>query len=225
MNKVDQHIKQMMLQYPSIYPNRLACIRQLFLVNGNGYDWDNDGCLVPWRSPYDRASDRMHYDDIEPNDSVTSLLGKDSSIGKFHALSDVKERMDRQFREEHIDLLCQFHDTYDNFRYEHLVNFDVAWSAFRDAPYGSIDADWLAVMEETVNKIMYSFNIIWGMHYDNPLKGEKLPEPSMFSRMPERWQKLYTDMKEVEAKLEAQSGSKARAMKFWNSIKDDVLNG
>lgn len=229
MNKVNKHIKQMMLQFPSLFPNRIKCLRQLFLVNGNGYDWDENGCLVSWSYENDRvrAEDKMHYDDLDTRaNDLDDLLGKSeatSDIRKFQKLTDEKERLDRQFREKHIDLLCQFHDTWDNFTYADLQHFDPRWSAFRDAPYGNIDSDWLRVMEETVGKIKYAFNVIWSLHYDNPLRGEKAPEPSMFSRMPENFQKLYTDICEIEDKLEAQSGSKARAKALWDSIKDDIL--
>lgn len=231
MNKVDQHIKRMMLQYPSLFPNRIKCLRQLFLVNGNGYDWDENGCLTDSCGSYDnRPEDKMRYDDLDTrNDDLAKILGEDdkvdtlSDIRKFQKLRDVKERLDREFCEQHIDLMCQFHDTWDNFSYADLQHFDVRWSAFHDAPYGNIDAVWLSAMEETVNKLKYAFNLIWFLHFDNPLRGEKQPEPSMFSRMPEKFQKMYTEIQEIEDKLEAQSGSKARAKEFWDSIKDDIL--
>jgi hypothetical protein len=230
MNKVDLLIKQMMLQYPSIYPTRLSCLRHLFLVNGNGYDWDEAGCLVPWRMEYDRANDQMYYTDLDREekdelfDSVISQSGlKDNPLVAFHKLEKDKERLDRQFREQHIDLFCQCHGIYDDFKYEDLVNFDVRYSAFNSAPYGHIDSDWLAAMEETVSKMFYTFNQVWGMHYDTPLKGDKMPEPSMFSRMPDRWQQIYRSIQKIENKLEAQSKTRERSKEFWDSIKDDFL--
>jgi hypothetical protein len=231
MDKVDLHIKQMMLQYPSIFPTRLSCLKHLFLVNGNGYDWDETGCLVPWRSTYDRANDQMHYADLDRREDDTvfdSIISqsdlKDHPLVAFHKLENDKERLDRQFREQHIDLFCQCHGTYDNFKYEDLVNFEVRWSAFNLAPYGYIDIDWLAAMEETVSKMFYTFNQVWGMHYDTPLKGDKMPEPSMFSRMPYQWQQIYLSIQEIKSKLEAQSKTTERSKEYWNSIKDSILN-
>lgn len=230
MNKVDQHIKRMMLQYPSLFPNRISCLKQLFLTNGNGYKWDANGCLTDACGSYDdRAEDKMSYDDLDTReydrygDSEDDEVDTLSDIRKFHKLRDAKERLDREFREQHIDLICQFHDTWDNFSYADLQHFDPNWSAFKNAPYGSIDADWLHVMEETIKKLMYAFNQNWSLHYDNPLRGEKQPEPSMFSRMPEKFQRMYTEIQEIEDKLESQSGAKARAKEFWDSIKDDIL--
>lgn len=239
LNKVDQRIKQMMLQYPSLYPNRIKCLRQLFLTTGNGYEWDDNGCLVlassrrPHRPadtaaglPSPPADGKMQYDDLdELLNLIEKLYGPASDVQHiaYQKLTYEKERLDRQFRETHIDLLCQFHDTWDNFTFPDLKQFDPDWSAFRDAPYGNIDADWLCVMEETVSKIKYAFNLIWSLHLDNPPRGEKMPEPSMFSRMPERFQKTYTAICEIEDKLEAQSKSKARAKEHWDSIKDSIL--
>lgn len=226
MNKVDHYIKRMMLQYPSLFPNRLKCLRRLFLVNGNAHEWGDNGCLVGW-SYENRDENKMYYDDLDDSSSF-NLKSVDynntlSEIIQFQELSDVKERLDRQFRENHIDLLCRFHDTWDNFTYDDLRYFDPHWSVFRDAPYGNIDSDWLQAMEETVDKIKYAFNLIWSLHFDVPLRDEKAPEPSMFSRMPEQFQKLYIDVCEIEDKLEAQSGSKARAKELWDSIKIDIL--
>lgn len=226
MNKVDLHIKQMMLQHPSIFPNRISCLKQLFLTNGNGYEWDNNNCLTLYSVYEQRPLDKMYYDDLDnkdPDSIMNSKLVTESDLGKFHALCKEKELINRQFREKNIDLLCQFHDFGDEFSYKDLMHFDINYSAFRDAPYGKIDKDWLSVMEETVTKIKYAFNIIYSLHYDNPIRGEKKPEPSMFSRMPDHWQKLYTNILEIDDKLEAQSGTKARAKEYWESIKHEVL--
>jgi hypothetical protein len=36
LNGADQHIKSMMLTYPTIFRSRLAALQQLFMTNGNG---------------------------------------------------------------------------------------------------------------------------------------------------------------------------------------------
>lgn len=46
MNKVDNYIKQLMLGYPSLYPNRFAVMKHIFCSNGSGYSWDKNGCPV-----------------------------------------------------------------------------------------------------------------------------------------------------------------------------------
>lgn len=224
MNKVDSHIKRMMLQYPTLFKTRRDCLAHLFLVNGNGYDWDENGCLVESYSTYDRASDKMRYDDLDkdPNDEIPKVPGLETFYA-FRSIMKEKERMDREFREKHIDILCQMDENIGGFSYEKLDNFDPEWSKFRNAPYGKIDSDWLKAMEEVVKTIKYSFNMIWHLHYDSPIRGEKKPEPSMFSRMPEQWQTVYIKVLEIEEKLEAQSGSKAKANALWNKMKDKVL--
>lgn len=47
MASVRDEVLRMLTEYPSIFPNKSACFRHLFLVNGNGYDWV-DGELVSW---------------------------------------------------------------------------------------------------------------------------------------------------------------------------------
>lgn len=228
MNKVDRHIKKMMLQFPSLFPNRIKCLRHLFMVNGNGYDWNDEGCLVEWTYEGDRTrpADKMNYSDLDQRQDDLSKFYDEHEclrdIQKFRRLHDEKERLDRQFREKNIDLLCRYHDTYDNFTYADLQHFDPRWSAFHDAPYGNIDIDWLTAMEETITKIKYAFNQVWSLYYDHPLKGEKTPEPSMFSRMPEKFQKLYADICEVENKLDKQSGRRERMAIFQEAINDKL---
>ena len=46
LNSVDEHIKGMMLSCPALFPNRLAALKHLFMVNGNGYAWNENGELV-----------------------------------------------------------------------------------------------------------------------------------------------------------------------------------
>lgn len=203
LNKVDRHIKQMMLQYPSLFPSRIKCLSHLFLTNGNGYRWDEQGCLVSYDN--DQPVDKINYNDL---DYLKEQRNKHRSspfvITDYYQFLDVEseqERLVRQFRETHIDLFCRFHKIGEDFTYSDLNHFSVQWSAFRDAPYGNIDPDWEEVMKETIHMIKYAFNLIWYLHRDKPLGREKMPEPSMFSTMPERFQKMYNDILEVERKL------------------------
>ncbi len=202
LNKVDQHIKVMMFQYPSLFPNRLRCLQHMFLVTGNGYRWNDDGCLV---SDNDDSIDKMKYSDIDESiekldEALSRWVAIDSSldgIKQFQILCKEKERLDRQFREQHIDLYCKFHDVWEDFQYTDLQFFNSEWSALANAPFGKIDADWLKAMKETVKKIKIAFNRIWHLNYDR----DNAVEPSMFSRMPEHFQKMYTEILAIEVKL------------------------
>jgi len=175
----------------------------MFLVTGNGYRWDDDGCLV---SDNDDSIDKMTYSDIDESiekldEALSRWVAIDASldgIKQFQILGKEKERLDRQFREQHIDLYCKFHDVWEDFQYTDLQFFNSEWSALANAPYGNIDADWLKAMKETVKKIKIAFNRIWHLNYDR----DNAVEPSMFSRMPEHFQKMYTEILAIEGKLE-----------------------
>lgn len=223
MNKVDQHIKEMMLKHPLIFPTRLACLRRIFMVNGNGYEWDDQGCLRSWSQKNDTKELKMQYSDLDNRDDEQFKYGY-SDIAQFQSLCTEQERMLRKFREEHIDLFCQFNDIDDNIKYSDLQYFSPEWSMFRDAPYGNIDPDWLNAAEELIGKIKYAFNIIWSLHYDNPLRGEKAADPSMYSRMPEQFQKLYDQVKEIDDKLDAQSGKRAQHKEFLDMVINNLTD-
>jgi len=38
---VEETIKKAMINYPSLFPTKYDVLEHLFLVNGNGYDWEN----------------------------------------------------------------------------------------------------------------------------------------------------------------------------------------
>lgn len=210
MNKVDQHIKRVMLTYPSIAPSRIAVLRHLLLCNGNAYDWDDKGCLVPWSG--EDYGDTMKFSDLEPDPTLERFRSEPlDSLYAFRDAETEEERLVREHRAKHIDVYAQHDKTFDRLRYEDLTNISLHdYTCLGRAPFGKLDPDWLHAAEEIVDKVRYAFNIIWSLHYDHPLRGEKKPEPSMFSRMPEYWQKLYTGICEIDDKLDAQSGRKAR---------------
>lgn len=221
MNKVDKLVKRSLLEYPSLYSCRLKVLRHLFLTNGNGYEWNSKGCLVNICDKK-RFDGKMKFSDLEEREKNRKEMQDKykTPLDAFWAAKNEEEKMLRRYREKHIDLYATKHDFYDNFRYEDLEHFDVDWSAFRDAPYGSIDMDWVHAMEEVIRKINYAYNTLWGLHYDDPLKGDKAPEPSMFSRMPRNWQENYLKLQAIRRKLNEQSGSLKKAAETSKMIRE-----
>lgn len=223
MDKVSVFVREKLLQYPTLYENRLQVLCHLFMVNGNGFDWDeNTGCPVEWADDGRRSKTKMYYADLKKKikNSEESLKEYDLDLYRFWIAEAKQEIAARKHRAKHIDLYAVYNN--DNFKYEHLDRFSPEWSLFGTAPYGKIDPEWARAMEEVIEKIMYAFNTIWHLHLDRPSKGAKLPSPSMFSRMPQEWQKKYNEIAAYRDKLDEQTGTRknrAEALKdFFAAI-------
>lgn len=215
-NKVTKHIREKLRMYPGMYTSRLRVLKHLFMVNGNGYDWGKNGCPVEGYTERGKNPNEMDYSDLEKDIAKhTAEIDQDdpkhpcNDLRKFWIADAEGEMAERKHREKYIDLYASNHSFTDNFKYEDLVNFDPDWSLFRDAPYGSIDPEWAAAMEEVIDKINYAFNTVWNLHMDRPSKGHTPPIPSMYSRMPPEWQKKYDKIQEYAEKLDKQTGSRA----------------
>ena len=222
MNKVDILVRNLLNTYPTLYQDRLSALRAFF-TSGN-YRWDKDGCIVP-----EYASDRdetvMDFSDLDKDDAENAnekpceVL---SDLYAHRAYEAKRERMLRQLRADNIDTVSKCRvGSGEKISYEQLQHMSFSSSYIGNiyiggAPFGKIDADWLAAAEEFIDVVKVSYNRIFGLHYDNPLKGEKPAEPSMFSRMPLGFQQRYTELCEISDKLEEQSGTRARMMAYIN---------
>ena len=229
MNKIDQHIKRMMLRYPLLFPNRINCLYHLFLVNGNGYRWNAAGELEDRCNTYADFDGKMNYSDLD--EDMDRLLSSKQDfpdhpiiqeLNDGRELKNHEERMVRQFREQHIDKFCRdiFGRSTDGNRFttEMLLHVDLNWSAFKNAPYGSIDHEWLMVAESVIDKLDQYFNSVWNLYYDRPTENTPVPNPSMFSRMPEQLQRLHTQMLAVKNQLDEQSGTSSRLAEQYNRV-------
>lgn len=224
MNKVDEMVKTLLLEYPTLYQSRTDVLYSIFFCNGAGYEWNEQGCI------YNRfgtpAPEGMKYDDLDRREAelAEDLAKNDVPYMKgFYQMQKAEietERATRMIREEYIDVYASEKGCDARISYGQLKSFYASqWGILATAPYGSIDKDWLAALDEILDVVRLSFNVHFGMHYDTPLKGEKAPEPSMFSRMPENFQKMWTFLLDVEAKSEAQSGKRAK----MRVVVEDVL--
>lgn len=59
INSLEQHIRQSLLEYPSIFPHRTEVLHHLFFVLGNGYEW--------------RGGKLAHWDEDDETDSEAAL--------------------------------------------------------------------------------------------------------------------------------------------------------
>lgn len=219
LNAVDLLVRENMLIYPSLYGTRNDVVKGFFL--GTNYEWTKSGCLRPVFSPEKDFEGPIDISDLARSDERWT---SDDEFAVFVRIQNEAERSKRLFRAEHIDLYAKMSSKdygYQDLDYWYLDNDS---SCLFTAPFGKINKDWAIAMERFISDMMTAFNRVYSLHFDKPLRDEKMPEPSMFSRMPEQMQKRYTRLVEVSAKLEAQTGHRAAQKKFWDERGSAMLS-
>lgn len=122
MTELDDHIRRAMLRHPLIFDSRWAVLRHLYLVNGNGYEWEN-GRLVDvfdHLSPYpgDKACRAAYFDDLDRLESQFASFPPVPEIDR----TDRLRRAKRQFVLDHLDDIALA----DDLGHERLSATDVA---------------------------------------------------------------------------------------------------
>lgn len=215
MNKVDILVRELLLTYPMLYQSRIDALLAIF--DNSGYSWNDEGCLVR-NYKLSRDPSTMDYSDLdEAAVDIEKDLADDCEYIRPLTLRRKfemeQERMVREHRAANIDLVASEKPSGARFTYEKLNH--LYFTGLMEAPFGKIDKDFLEAAEELMEVLQYSFNLIFGLQYDKPLAGDKAPEPSMFSRMPQSFQSLHNKITAFEDKIEEQSGKKARMAAFW----------
>ena len=226
MDKVDKMVSELMLTYPVLYPSRQSALRSIFI--SSNYKWvknDEGKFVIAYNYRHDKNFDGpIDLTDLDRSDKEWC---DDSDYHRFIRAQNAIERHRRLAVAENIELFASIKDRDSHYGYDVIddYSFESEYSVIANAPFGDeIDRDWLLAMEEFLSCVNYAYNRFFGIHFDKPLAGDKVPEPLMFSRMPEKFQKRLARVREWEDKCEAQSGSKARAAAFWEEIKDDVMS-
>lgn len=225
MDKVSTLVREMMLTYPTLYPSRRKAIHSIFTDSGTNYVWNRKGCIVAARKLTKDFDGPIDISDLDRSDEQ---FAGDHDFNKMIRIENEFERRERLYRAEHIDLYCQY-GRGEDYGYQHLDEYlldkmegDYGVATIFRAPFGKIDSDWAHAAETFINDMMVAFNRVYRLHYDHPLEGEKVPEPSMYSRMPAEMQRRYDNLKAVADKLEAQTGNRARRAEFTKRVIADL---
>lgn len=158
-------IKQMMFNYPSIFPNPLKAAIQLFFTVGNGYFWNKNGQLVSGYS--NKMSPVMLYDDL---DERLTWGRTDIDIDRIQYNLEIElARTKRKFIEDNIDgLLSGNHymtDFEDNYLYyNNCVTHIGQYHKLIDFP-DNIAKDWGNGILEAMEWALYNLNKIYGVSY------------------------------------------------------------
>jgi hypothetical protein len=94
MNKLDKAIKNAMLTYPTVYPTRERFLSHVFLVIGNGYDWNN-GVLVSYGDIRVFKNREEFVSDIDKR--ITHAIEQsDKRIKEYNDESDPFDKLDEE---------------------------------------------------------------------------------------------------------------------------------
>lgn len=196
MNAVDVLIKDMLIGYPSLFKNRLDGLVQLFTTSN--YMWQN-GRLVHC---YGVSVQEMDFSDLDENavkinDAIESIDGNTDPLYDLYQhrkYAHELQYMERLHRLKNIDVVAKTTISSDALTYLDMLHMSLR--TLSDAPFGSIDGEFLAAAEEFIRIIRYSLRSLFG---------------GLGDEIPEGFQKLEKEVVDISEKLEAQSGSNARA--------------
>lgn len=225
MDKVSKLVREMMLVYPTLCPSRQAALYSIFTDSGTNYVWNRKGCIVVAHEMDKDFEGPIDISDLARSDEQ---FDGDHDFNKMIRIENELERRERLYRAEHIDLYCQYGRGGD-YGYRQLDQYlldkmegDYGVATIFRAPFGKIDPEWAHAAETFINDMMVAFNMVYHLQWDHPLGGEKAPDPSMYSRMPEVMQRRYDNLKAVADKLEAQTGNRARRAEFTKRVLADL---
>ncbi|EMO9521345.1 hypothetical protein RJ634_003892 [Pseudomonas aeruginosa] len=222
LSKVDQHIKSMMLTYPTLFRSRLAALQHLFMTNGNGYEWNADGELV--RLFESTRKQEMDYSDLEERKREVDrelAANHTGSLGRLfagRAAALKREFSERRLIEADIDLYAVEHVMGEDQQsgVEWMKHFDPQWCVMRDAPFGALNPEWAAAAEETMQ---VASSAIWrhlGMYHYSFDR----------AKADAKWLRVYDQLEQILDKLDLTTGTKKRVAKQNEMAKkmiDEIL--
>lgn len=162
MNKVDLHVKQLMLRSPTIFPNRWRVLEHVFLHIGTGYGWTRQGTLASIYDKKEPMPESMNMDDLD--DEARSLeeslqrakaFGVNESTVERHQLVELgMRRLQREYIAQHIDVYASFDIG------GHAINARLLPSSLDLVPLGQVPAnakmnrDWALAADEVATKVL-----------------------------------------------------------------------
>lgn len=206
LTKVDAHIKAMMLRTPGLFGSRMAALAHLFLINGNGYWWDEAGCLQPPREF--EPCETMDNRDLDERQSELDAEREADTSGVLDTLyasraaALKREYAVRALIETDIDLYAAEHVMGEDMRLSivQIEHFDPRWCVLKDAPYERLDPEWAQAAEESLENVRSTIFRHLGM-YSERFSAETA-DP--------RWMRIYHGVGEILEKLDPITGRSAQ---------------
>lgn len=157
MTTYRETIKSLLLNYPSLFSNKLAVNAQLFAVIGNGYEWSAEGTLEKDISQ-SHNNHSMRFEDLDKE--IEFIKEKHRDWNAFLLAQIESKRIMRQFMADHIELILdescsrEFFSEwgYNQKLYTYMEPQDVSYSYARVFHYPeNIRKDWARGLEDFVS--------------------------------------------------------------------------
>lgn len=218
LNSVDTHIKGMMLSCPVLFPSRLAVLKHLFMVNGNGYAWNESGELVNGNEQAPCVA--MSFTDLYERQEKIAR-DNDPIFAKLNATRQAALRREfsvRRLVEKDIDLYASEHVMGEDLPLgiDWLAHFNPSACVMQDAPYGHLHPEWAAAAEEVFEIARSAIRCHLGM-YSPHFKRENASQ---------YWLQIDHQLVTILDKLDQTTGTKAhraRQTEIAKTIIDNLL--
>ena len=222
LNKVDSHIKRMLLSYPTLFKSRMDALSHQFLVNGNGYEWDDAGGLSSIGDPIRPL--KMRFDDL---DERQAELDRSIASDCHHSMAALfaarqaairREYSERLLIEAEVDLYATEHVMGENNKEDAdwLRHYCPDYSAVQRAPLDRIDKEWALAAEEVLEAARLSLWRALAMY------SEHFTRERADTSLLEKYDKTLTLMK----RLDLVTGTSARTAKraaLTGRIIDEII--
>lgn len=221
LSKVDAHIKSMMLRTPGLFGSRMAALAHLFLTNGNGYWWDEFGCLQPLREfePRETMDNHDLYKrqselDAEREADASGVL---DTLYTSRAAALKREHAARALIEADIELYASEHVMGEDMRYSivQIEHFDPRWCVLEGAPYERLDKEWALAAEEAILVVSSTIFRHLAMYSERFCAENADPH----------WMRIYKGVSGILEKLDpitGRSAKQARAESFTEQLLDQL---
>jgi hypothetical protein len=189
MNKVDKLVAELMLSYPTIFPDRFKALRQI--LTSSEYAW-KDGCLV---RAYEPVETRTPEDGR--NDFVRRIEENRDSICRCHYVEAVARLNWYDFVSEHLEV-CASEYVYSSD--SHIVMGDMlgrmarsGMDFTRHSPIMNkpevVDQEWNDAISGWLSQLIPTMNNLWSgnIHEDGPLK----PSLGLSRSQLKTWETVY----------------------------------
>jgi hypothetical protein len=145
---VHETIKQMMVEYPSLFPSRVQALHHLFWVNGNGYDWKK-GELISIDPPHKTSPYR-------------TVEWKKNHHEEWSRSAAHRETYEKLFGKEEAALadLSKFVIGNDNFVESYKIDLDEVYPLCEYADIlnvpENVKDDWLEAAAEAIDHVEFA---------------------------------------------------------------------
>ena len=199
MNKVDKEIAKLMINYPTLYPNRLLAMKSIMTTSN--YYWDEHGCLVcdeemgmdntkalaKFQEKIDEAQKQLDENDADYMDTLYKKYVLEAKI-KLRNYEMVCENISVFASQYVYETDSYYMQTYA------LGNLARYWGRSSiENPPKNVDEDWAKAIREWCSELMPTSNSLWGVMDNDTYVWSANKEESTFNKLREIYAMYQTE--------------------------------